>query len=446
MLTVEMHDLSLSELDRILPIVSGLLNCGGGVLRFDGVRAAAEVMEFEQALSDQITPRAPVFVRSKESAEDVLIVEIPAGREPPYGYRDTIFSITDDVCRPATVEQVKRWVLDSSNGFNRWENRSCMSDDPESVIDRVALNETVAKVNMIGRMKVDGAEETAHILNAFSVLRYGRLLNAGLVLFGRSPARYAPQTVIRLTHFAGRTADGRIIATKEFDGPLCNLIDAVHGYIMEHRPPIVTFDAESGNRVERSLYPAAAVREALVNACAHRDYESAFGGVRVRLFSDRLEVWNSGCLPPGVTVRGLNRGLGMPSVLVNPTICSHLYARSYMERDGRGSCLIVAQSNAAGTKVRWTQDQDTGVCLTFWPGSINKRMDAMADPQIKQLMDVIAENPGLRKPDIAAIMGIRQRSLQLALNTLRNHGLVEFRGSRRTGGYYTRGRQRSGGS
>lgn len=440
MKTVEMHDLSLSELDRILPIVSGLLNCGGGVLRFDGVRAAGEVLEFEQALSERITPRAPVFVRSKESAEDVLTVEIPAGREPPYGYRDTIFSIAGDECRPATVEQVKRWVLDSSNGFNRWENRPCMSDDPESVIDRVALNESVAKVNSIGRMKVNGADATALILNAFSVLRYGRLLNAGLVLFGRSPARVAPQTVIRLTHFAGRTADGRIITTKEFDGPLCNLIDAVHSYIMEQRPPIVTFDAESGNRVERALYPVAAVREALVNACAHRDYESAFGGVRVRLFSDRLEIWNSGSLPPGVTVRGLNRGLGMPSVLVNPTICSHLYARSYMERDGRGSCLIVAQSKAAGTKARWAQDKDTGVCLTFWPGSLNRKVDATADPRIKQLIDVIAENPGLRKPDIAAIMGIQQRSLQLALNALRAQGLVEFCGSRRTGGYYARKR------
>lgn len=177
-----------------------------------------------------------------------------------------------------------------------------------------------------------------------------------------------------------------------------------------------------------------------MNACAHRDYESSFGGVRVRLFTDRLEVWNSGILPSGVTVQGLNGGLGMPSVLVNPTICSHLYARSYMEREGRGSCLIVAQSKAAGTKVRWTQDKDTGVCLTFWPGILNRKVDAAADPRLKQLIDVVAENPGLRKPDIAAITGIPQRSLQLALNVLRKQGLVEFCGSRRTGGYYVQKR------
>ncbi len=79
--------------------------------------------------------------------------------------------------------------------------------------------------------------------------------------------------------------------------------------------------------------PPEVVREAIVNAVAHRDYTSN-GSVQVMLFSDRLEVWNPGTLPPALTLEKLRHPHG--SVPGNPLLAESLYLTKYIERMGTG--------------------------------------------------------------------------------------------------------------
>ena len=85
--------------------------------------------------------------------------------------------------------------------------------------------------------------------------------------------------------------------------------------------------------------PADAVREAIVNAVVHRDYRSR-ASVEVRLFSDRLEVWNPGSLPEGLTIADLYRE--HPSIPFNPLLAEALYLAKYIERAGSGTDMILA--------------------------------------------------------------------------------------------------------
>ena len=55
-------------------------------------------------------------------------------------------------------------------------------------------------------------------------------------------------------------------------------------------------------RTELMEYPLKAVRELVVNAVAHRDYSIQGDGIRLYLFSDRLEITSPGGLPGPVTV------------------------------------------------------------------------------------------------------------------------------------------------
>lgn len=55
-----------------------------------------------------------------------------------------------------------------------------------------------------------------------------------------------------------------------------------------------------------------------MNAFAHRDYADYKGGIAVHIYPRRLEIWNSGSLPAGVTLEKLARG--HISVLRNPDI------------------------------------------------------------------------------------------------------------------------------
>jgi len=64
-------------------------------------------------------------------------------------------------------------------------------------------------------------------------------------------------------------------------------------------------------------YPLKAIREALANALAHRDYKTT-SSIQIRIFDDRLEIWNPGCLPPGLTIEKLK--IKHDSVPRNPLI------------------------------------------------------------------------------------------------------------------------------
>lgn len=431
---IALRNLPLSEYDQILPLIVGLLNCGGGTVEFNGSRSRQEVDDFEEKLFDEIVPQAPIFSCETEDAtgEKMFVIEVPAGHEPPYAYKNVVFALENDLCHPATVEQIRDWVLGSTNGFNRWENRPCHCDE-EDPIDRSALNESVREANKLRRVALDPKLPTKDILVSFSCCRYDRILNAGIVLFGKLPSRYAPQTQIRLTHFAGASNDSRIISTKTYDGPLTSSIDSVVNYITENSPQIHEFKKETGQRGGTNVYPPLAVREAVVNACAHRDYASVFGGVKISLFSNRLEVWNSGRLPKGVSVAALNRGEGVPSVLVNPTISGHLYVRGYMEQVGRGSSLMPKESSSVGTSVKWFSDPESGVRVVFKHKSIERDTKS---PNVRKVLDIIADNPGLRKPVLEELTGLKRSLLQRILDLLRKEGQIVFHGSNRTGGYW----------
>jgi len=91
-------------------------------------------------------------------------------------------------------------------------------------------------------------------------------------------------------------------------------------------------------REEIPQYPVEAVREAIVNAIIHRDYTSS-GHVQVRIFDDRLEVWNPGSLPFDVTIESL---YGMhPSRPRNRKLAEAFHRAGLIEQWGTGTLRIV---------------------------------------------------------------------------------------------------------
>ncbi len=91
--------------------------------------------------------------------------------------------------------------------------------------------------------------------------------------------------------------------------------------------------------------PPDAVGEAIVNAIAHRDYHSN-ASVEVRLFADRLEVWNPGRLPGTLTLDDLRTD--HPSVPNNPLVAESLYLTRYIEKAGSGTQRMIELCQQAG--------------------------------------------------------------------------------------------------
>ncbi|MDW7659405.1 MAG: ATP-binding protein, partial [Bacillota bacterium] len=217
-------------------------------------------------------------------------------------------------------------------------------------------------------------------LEDLSVARYGRLTNAGDVLFAENPASRYPQIRTKAVCFVSDKTDSAFSDMKSYEGPLVTVLEDVFRFIMRNIPVQAKFSDYSLERSDEPLYPPAAIREGLVNAFVHRDYSDFSGGISVLIYPNRLEICNSGSLPNGITPETL--GTGQISILRNPDIAHVLYLRGFMEKIGRGSVMIrkaCQDRNLPGPK--WYSDL-SGVTLTFYAPEVTPEVTLEVTPEV----------------------------------------------------------------
>lgn len=175
----------------------------------------------------------------------------------------------------------------------------------------------------------------------------GEVTVAGLLLFGREPQAFLPKSGLVFVKFLGTEPRGEggeagYGRREDVNGPLARIIQRSWTIIMEEmRTGAVVKGLE---RVERTEYPPAAIREALVNAVAHRDYRLKGRPIEVRMFTDRMEIISPGGLPGYITLDNIVD----EHFSRNPRIVGALYYWGYIEELGLGVDLMIEQMTAAG--------------------------------------------------------------------------------------------------
>jgi ATP-dependent DNA helicase RecG len=134
----------------------------------------------------------------------------------------------------------------------------------------------------------------------YDVAEVARLSVAGLLLFGKKPQEYLRYSGISAVRWDGVIAGETIIDRQEIQGRIPQIIDFAESFVL--RNTRLQTNITAARQQDREEYPRAALREAIVNAVAHRDYSISGSQVRLFLFDDRLEVYSPGGLPNGVTL------------------------------------------------------------------------------------------------------------------------------------------------
>ncbi len=180
-----------------------------------------------------------------------------------------------------------------------------------------------------------------------AVDRQGQVTVAGLLMFGHEPQRLLPQSGAVLVRFPGATptiGEGlpSYMRREEVHGTLGQVIDRLWSCIWEEvrHESILT----GLKRVDRPEYPPFAVREAIVNAVAHRDYRLAGRRIEVRMFDDRLEIISPGGLPGHITLDNIVD----EHFSRNPRIVRGLFYGGYIEELGLGIDRMIDEMLQAG--------------------------------------------------------------------------------------------------
>ncbi|MEX1020358.1 MAG: ATP-binding protein [Litorilinea sp.] len=170
---------------------------------------------------------------------------------------------------------------------------------------------------------------------------------SGLLLFGREPQLFLPQSRAIFVKFAdvqprgpeGSFGYGR---REEFLGPLPLIIDRAWRVIWEEMDKRAV--VRGLQRQEETEYPQSAVREALVNAVAHRDYRLTGRSIEIRMYTDRLELTSPGGLPAHITLDNIVE----EHYSRNPRLVNGLFQWGYIEELGLGVDRMIEDMVSAG--------------------------------------------------------------------------------------------------
>lgn len=156
---------------------------------------------------------------------------------------------------------------------------------------------------------------------------------SGLLFLGKDPASYFTQCRIFSDAFRGKVADSNPADQLTLSGPAPVMVRQVWEFVQKNtRHPIRVAGL---TRISLNEYPEEAVREAVVNAIAHRNYEDGARQILVKLFADRLEILSPGAPMKPLTVAKIRKGNCQPCSR-NPILGQYLNHLRLMDQRGSG--------------------------------------------------------------------------------------------------------------
>lgn len=273
----------------------------------------------------------------------------------------------------------------------------------------------------------------------------GGKISTGLYLAGCKRNRLHEQAVVKAGLFKGVTTS-RFLDMKEFDGSLLFLVEETMEFVARHLSMAVVLDG-APQRKEVWEIPMAAVREAVVNAVLHRDYDDP-GNVQVRIFDDRLEVWSPGLL---VGTRDLaSLGQEVRSVPRNRNLVRLARELGLVEAWGTGFQRMTEECRDRNLPLPEWRHKDGAFVTTFLkkesqPEGVNEGVNKGVNEGVNEgvnssrLLDLIRKESGLRARQLSSRLEASPKSVERWLAQLRSKNLVEFRGAPKTGGYFAVG-------
>ena len=221
----------------------GYLICGigerGGILGVDTTDAALAALE--KKLHDGIVPKALVAVQVQElKGKSVVVIEVPAGKDVPYGFRNTIYVRDGERTQAADPETIRDIVMRREIEPERWERRFSVAD-MESDVDQDEVRAAVVDAQKVRRAFFRDASDPTKVLEDFSAAKYGRLTNGGDVLFAANPALRLPQIRIRAMRYNSDKAGSTYRDMKSFEGPLHAIFADAYSFVVRNTPSVSRF-------------------------------------------------------------------------------------------------------------------------------------------------------------------------------------------------------------
>jgi ATP-dependent DNA helicase RecG len=331
--------------DEYLKWVCGFANAGGGTIYID-LDDAGEIVGLsdEHRLLEDIPNKivstlgiAPAVRLQEDRRGNYIEIEV----EPqsfPVSYKGQYYMRVG-----ATNQLLKGVALDTfllRKQGQSWDNAP-VPGLSLGELSRDAMSWFLERARGKGRVPEEAQlESPEELVKHLRLERDGYLTNAAALLFCPEPDAYVPGSIVKVGFFEGP----EVIYQDEVTGPIIQqvdkTVDLLYGKYLKAK-----ISYEGIRRVERYPFPEAAVREAVVNAIAHKNYASG-APIQIRVYDDKVSIADTCVLPQGWGVEDL---LG-PHVSEphNPKVANAFFLAGFVESWGRGVQKIFTECKLDG--------------------------------------------------------------------------------------------------
>ena len=435
--------------DSIAKTVTIMMNAHGGDILVGvdanknvvGLKSQVNVDRLLNDLTFDIQPAAPIDIQNIVYQEkNLLLIRVWEGTQKPYSYKGIIYQREGQ----GSVSGMNQLITDRKTADANWERMPVLSASMDD-LDMEEVRKTMVLYQQ-STSRISADEES--FLTETGLIQNGNLTNACIVLYAKSPMRFVVQSGIRLSVFSSESASD-LVDSQNYEGNLFKNVDAVFQYIDNCYPKTIKIDGLF--RTERWNYPVVAVREGIMNAVVHRDYNSYQGFLQIRIYPTHLDIVNYGVTEPILSF--IESGNSVYSLLRNPDIAFHCYYRRLIEMRGTGIPRMLADCKSNGFAIPEFTINDQVICVTFpqlqlQTYSTNKNdcelvldesfesLNVSVKQRMLAILTTIDKNPGLRTTAISTNTGIPAKSVERYLSDLKKVGIIIYKGSSNSGGYY----------
>ncbi len=424
---------SLSQLNEIIETASAFANTEGGKIivgisnagKLVGVHIGKDTIEnLTNQISQHTDPKIhPKIIIKKIDNKDIIVIDVKKSHDKlTLAFGRPYIRVGKSTMR-MSKDEYEKLILEKHKDRLQFD-RQISSNAKLIDIDKEALFMFINEARLQRGLDVDKNLGIKEILTRLKVLQGGKLTNAAVLLFGKRPQDFFLQAAVKAIRFKGNDVSGEMIDFKTIEGNILSQLKKAEDFIFEHIPMRAWIEDGKLQRQEKWLYPPKAIREALANALAHRDYEMT-GNTQVRIFDDRMEIWNPGTLPKGLTIEQLRRS--HDSIPRNPLIAKMFFWVKYAEEVGTGINKIIQWCKDWGLSEPGLEETETSFVLTFnnpYPQKEISIKRADLDQRQKKAIEYIKEKGSVSRKEFSILTGISLRQANKDIDDLLKKKLI----------------------
>lgn len=369
---------STGQINRAGETLCAFLNGDGGTV-IVGVTPEGKIVGQEvtdktrreiAAMLDRFEPPPLVevgYVDLPGSERKLIVLEARLqGEARPFTFDGRPYQRVETTTSRMPQERYESLLLDRMHARRRWENQPAVGVRVDD-LDAEEILRTREDAVRHRRISAATSTDLGDILDRLGLRIDGVLTQATQMLYGTRFLPDYPQARLKLGRFRGTKITGDILDNKQEYMHAFAMVREAMAFLDRTLPLSGHFVEGRIQREDRLPVPPDALREILLNAVMHRDYSHPGGDVAVAVFDDRIEIWSSGSLPPGITVEALSGP--HKSVLRNPLIAGTFHRTGAVEVWGRGTNRVIEECWRWGVQPP-TFEVVTGALRVTFPAAI----------------------------------------------------------------------------